>query len=158
MEKQFMTFKVKEGHFGINILGIKEINYSTVYTPVPLSRQHIVGLLNLRGQIVTVVDTGIPLGYENSNTENKDSSLLIIKTNNELSPIARKHGIETHLDQVGLLVDQIGDVISCDESEVEPVPAHADVSVSKFLEGVVKREDTLVALINVAELLKYEGE
>lgn len=155
MQKQFMTFKIADGFYGINILGIREINYSRQYTNVPLARKHIVGLLNLRGQIVTVFDTGIPLGYKRRE-HTGDTSLLIMKTMPELSPVARKAGVETHMDQVGLLVDRIGDVISCDDKEIEPVPAHADASVAKYLEGVVKREDALVGLISVPELLKFE--
>ncbi|MDJ0837658.1 MAG: chemotaxis protein CheW [Acidobacteriota bacterium] len=155
MEKQFMTFTLGGGTYGINILGIREINYNLSATPVPLAKSHIVGLLNLRGQIVTIFDTGIPLGYQN-HEGSKDSSLLIMKTNSELSPVARREGIETHKDQVGLMVDQIGDVISCEEGDIEPVPAHADVNVAKFLEGVVKQGDALVGIINVPELLKYE--
>ena len=154
MEKQFMTFTLGGGTYGINILGIREINYNLSPTEVPLAKEHIVGLLNLRGQIVTIFDTGIPLGYE-KRVRKEESSLLIMKTNAELSPVARREDVLTHQDQVGLLVDQIGDVISCEQSEVEPVPAHADVNVAKFLEGVVKHDDTLVGIINVPELLKY---
>ena len=155
MEKQFMTFILGGGTYGINILGIREINYNQSATPAPLAKTHIVGLLNLRGQIVTVFDTGIPLGYKDRRSC-EQSSLLIMKTNSELSPVARRDGVETHVDQVGLMVDQIGDVISCDEAEIEPVPAHADVNVAKYLEGVVKQGDALVGIINVPELLKYE--
>lgn len=157
MEKQFMTFYVEEGIYGINILGIREINFTDYCTRVPLSNRHIVGLLNLRGQIVTIFDTGIPLGYQQRSLDDKENSMLIMKTTSELSPVARKNGITTHQDPVGLLVDRIGDVISCEDTDVEPVPAHADVNVAKFLEGVVKHDDNLVGIINVPELLKYEG-
>lgn len=155
MEKQFMTFTLEGGTYGINILGIKEINYNLDFTAVPLAKDLIVGLLNLRGQIVTVVNTGIPLGYGMRDIK-EESSLLIMKTNGELSPVARREGVVTHQDQVGLMVDQIGDVISCEESDIEPVPAHADVNVGKFMEGVVKQGEVLVGIINVPELLKYE--
>lgn len=155
MQKQFMTFYLSDGIYGINILGIREINYSQRFTPVPLSHEHILGLLNLRGQIVTVWDTGIPLGYERRSIT-EDTSLLVMKTDMELSAIARKQSITTHEHQVGFMVDRIGDVISCDENEINPVPAHADAKVAKFLEGVVQQDDTLVGLINVPELLKFQ--
>ena len=155
MEKQFMTLYIGDGIYGINILGIREINYTRMFTPVPLSPDHIVGLLNLRGQIVTVWDMGIPLGYP-KRTMKGESSLLVMKINEELSAVARKHGIETHEAQVGLFVDRIGDVISCEENEIAPVPAHADAQVAKFLEGVVRQDETLVGLINVPELLRYQ--
>ena len=158
MEKQFMTFSLAEGIYGINILGIREINYTDACTAVPLGREEIVGLLNLRGQIVTIFDTGLPLGYPKRRFRRKENSLLIMKTTPELSPVARKQGIETHNDQVGLYVDEIGDVISCEDSELEPVPAHADASISKFLNGVFKHDEKLVGIINVPELLKFEKE
>jgi len=155
MEKQFMTFTLGKGMYGINILGIREINYHIHFTEVPLAKAHVVGLLNLRGQIVTVFDTGIPLGYPRQERR-EESSLLIMKTNTELSHVARREEVHTHDDQVGLLVDQIGDVIACDAGDIDPVPAHADRDVAKFLEGVVKHDDMLVSIINVPELLKYD--
>lgn len=155
MEKQFMTFFIEEGVYCINILGIREINYTDYCTHVPLAKETILGLLNLRGQIVTIYDTGLPLGYAPRSLKDKENNMLIMKTNPELSPVARKQGITTHQDQVGLLVDRIGDVISCEEGEVEPVPAHADHTVAKFLEGVIQKDDQLVSIINVPELLKY---
>ncbi len=154
MEKQFMTFKLAEGFYGINILGIREINYTKRFTPVPLSESHIVGLLNLRGQIVTIWDTGIPLGYAKRDIT-KESSLLVMKTSGELSPVARAARIETHETQVGLLVDQIGDVVSCDESYLAPVPAHVDAQVAKFLEGVIRMDDTLVGIVDIPELMRF---
>jgi purine-binding chemotaxis protein CheW len=156
MEKQFMTFYIEEGIYGINILGIREIHYADFCTRVPLAKANIMGLLNLRGQIVTIVDTGIPLGYPKRQLKEKENSLLIMKTTPELSPVARKQGVETHNDQVGLLVDAIGDVISCDEADLDSIPAHADVNVAKYMEGVVKHDDQLVSIINVPELLKYD--
>lgn len=155
MEKQFMTFTIGEGVFGINILGIREINHSKSFTPVPLSKDHIKGLLNLRGQIVTVWDLAIPLGYS-SREVTDNTSLLVMKTNEDLSSVARKAGVQTHENQVGLLVDQIGDVVSCQESEIQPVPAHAESRVAKFLEGVLQQEETLVGLINLQEIMRYE--
>ena len=154
MEKQFMTFYIGDGIYGINILGIREINYTRMFTPVPLAYDHIAGLLNLRGQIVTVWDMGIPLGYP-KRTLKEESSLLVMKVNDELSAVARKQGITTHASQVGLFVDRIGDVISCEDSEIAPVPAHADAQVAKFLEGVIRQEGSLVGLINLPELLRY---
>lgn len=154
MEKQFITFHLGDGVYGINILGLREINYSRRFTVVPHSKEHMVGLLNLRGQIVTVIDLGIPLGYPPRDiTEN--TSLLIMKTNQELSPIARQENIVTSDDQVGLLVDRIGDVVTCDVNEVHAVPAHVEQAAAKYLEGVLKLNDMLVGVINVPELLKY---
>ena len=151
-----MTFKLEGSYYGINILGIREINYNLGFTPVPLAQTHIVGLLNLRGQIVTVFDAAIPLGYPRRDVT-QNSSLLIMKTDAELSPVARRDGVTTHADQVGLMVDEIGDVIGCDHTEIEPVPAHAEGNVAKFLEGVVKHGDDLIGVINVPELLKYSA-
>jgi len=154
MEKQFMTFYIADAIYGINILGIREINNSRMFTPAPLAKDHLVGLLNLRGQIVTIWDMGIPLGYSKRKITD-DSSLLVMKANDELSPVARKQNVQTHEAQAGLLVDRIGDVISCEEKEIAPVPAHADAEVARFLEGVIQLNETLVGLINVSELLKY---
>lgn len=156
MERQFITFSLGQSIYGINILAVREIFPSCELTEVPLSSDYVMGLLNLRGQIVTVLDLRKPLNLP-PNESGKAPSLIIIKTHRELSPIAEKQGISTHDDQVGFLVDRIGDVMQCTEEDVEPVPAHATAEEARHMEGILKKGKTLIGLLNVQSFLHHKG-
>ena len=109
--EQYTTFFSGEALYGISILAVREINPHLEITEVPLAASYISGLVNLRGQVVTVIDLGEKLGIGKQGTGH-ETHLMIIKTNAELSDIARGSGIKTSDDPVGLLVGQIGDVVA----------------------------------------------
>ena len=152
MEKEFMTFKIADGIYGIDILEIKEVQAVSQVTPVPLTDEVIVGLLNLRGQIVTVIDAGIPLGYPKRRLV-PSSYLLIVKPQKQHQPDAQRVRMLTHEAPVALLIDRIGDVISCGESQIEAAPSHLDEGL--YLDGALKWEDSLIGLIGISKLLNY---
>jgi len=109
-------------------------------------------LINLRGQIVTLLDLRYPLGYPQK--EDHNGSLIILKTNQELSQIAIDMNLKTYVDPVGFLVDSIGNVITCDEDEISPVPANADPQLAEHLTGVISKKDLLLGIVNLNKLFK----
>ena len=82
--KQYATFRLDDHLFGIDVLLVREINQYMVITPVPLAVPSIRGLINLRGQIVTVVDLGVLIGLEPRNI-GKETHSLVLKTHDDLS-------------------------------------------------------------------------
>jgi len=151
MNYQFMTFFIEDEVFGIDILCVKEINESFEVTPVPLARPHVLGLINLRGQIVTLLDLPKALGYENCRI--KDTSLIILKTNQELSPVALNRQLVTHSDSVGFRVDAIGNVVTCSDAAIQSPPANTSERVAEVLMGVVAQESRLVGILSLEKLL-----
>jgi len=148
---QFATFRVGDHLFGLDILGVREIIRVFNITPVPRSEAHIRGLINLRGQIVTILDLGVRLGQ--SATPVKDSShIVIIKHGaNAVQSNGRNQG-GTH-DLMGLLVDSIGDVVEADAGLAEAPPANLTDAEEHFLSGVLKTDAGLLVLLNLQELL-----
>ncbi len=136
--KLFVTFRIDEYLLGIDILKVREINRVLDITYVQHAREYIRGLINLRGQTVTVFDLGIRLG-------------LKIRKITEAS-----HNIVLKADLVGLLVDSIGDVVEAREEEIEQPPANVGGITGKFIEGVVKLEDELLILLSVEKILEYK--
>jgi purine-binding chemotaxis protein CheW len=155
MSQQVMTFSLDEESYGLNILCVREINHSFELTQVPLTCDAVVGLINLRGQVVTLLDPRVPLGYPPSETV-EGKSLIILKTNGELSLVAQAAGLSTHDDAIGLMVDQIGNVISCEAHEIAPVPANAGERSGALMQGVLRQEGALIGILNVADLLKQQ--
>ena len=135
--RQFVTFRTNDNLVGINILHVREINRVLDITPVQNTPPYVRGLVNLRGQTVTVFDLGIRLGlYKRDITE--DTHNVILKQEN-----------------VGLLVDSIGDVVEVDEENIEPPPANlGDIRVG-FSSGVVRLENEILVILSTEKILEY---
>lgn len=131
-----MTFYLSGNLFGIDILAVKEINRNIEYTAVPGSPSHIIGLLNMRGQVVTLFNLSGLLGYDSGENEKKRSNCVILKN---------KTG---NLDYVGFFIDSPGSVIDIDDDICEPPPANLSGQENKYIQQVAKLEDELLMIIN----------
>ena len=159
MMKQFATFRLDEQLFGIEVLFVREINQQMDITPVQQAPDHVRGLINLRGQIITIFDLGVRLGLKPREITGNSHS-VILKTEEELGPIRQREGREdlrSSSDPVGLLVDTIGDVVEEDETEIEPPPANVGDVDGKFLSGVVKLEKDLLVLLDIEQALGFDN-
>ena len=132
------TFYVGDALCGIDILNVQEINKHMEITKVPQSPDYVMGILNLRGQIVTIIDIGKKLGLSPTKLSN-ESRNIIVKSKEEY---------------IGLVVDSIADVVRADSEKVESAPANIGGVQGKFFEGVFKTEDSLIGILNVEEVLK----
>lgn len=134
------TFYVGEALCGMDILQIPEINRHMEVTRVPQAPEYVVGVLNLRGRIVTIIDLGRKLGL--SRTELTDASRNIIVNSKD--------------EHIGLLVDRIADVVQAHWDRVEPPPANIGGVQGKFFQGVFKTEDSLISILDVEKVLEHE--
>lgn len=135
---ELATFFVGEALCGMDILKVQEINKLMERTWVPQAPEYVLGVLNLRGKIVTIIDLGKKLGL--SATQLSDASRNII--------------VDSQDEYIGLLVDRIGDVVLADWDKVEPPPSNISGVQGKFFEGVYKTENSLVGILDVEEVLK----
>jgi purine-binding chemotaxis protein CheW len=137
---EMATFYVGTALFGMDILKVQEINKILDLTAVPQAPEYVKGILNLRGQIVTIIDLGIKLGLPGI----------------EISPDTRNIIVNSKNEYIGLLVDRIGDVERTSEEKIEPAPANINGITAQFFEGVYKKENSLVGILNVEKVLKEE--
>ncbi len=152
---QFATFRLGDRVFGLDIMMIREINRILDITPVPHARDHIRGLINLRGQIVTILDLAVRLGLP-SREVGEDSHNIILKTTVELAALhadGTAKAFSTSSDLVGFLVDAIGDVVEADDAAIEPPSANVSEAESQFLSGVIKTDAGLLVLLDIKEVL-----
>lgn len=136
-ELQLATFYLGEMLLGLEIDQVQEINRCLDVTTVPATPAWVRGVINLRGDVVTVIDLRTILGLERG-VVTKDSRNLIVNVSGEL---------------VGLCVDRISDIITVPESELIPAPPNICVGDQKFFSGVVTGEHEIVAVLNLKEAL-----
>jgi purine-binding chemotaxis protein CheW len=149
---QYSTFRLGDRLFGLDIMMIREINRILDITPVPHARPHIRGLINLRGQIVTILDLGVRLGLPRLEI-GEESHNIILKTNAELAAARTGKTFSTSTDLVGFLVDAIGDVVEADDASIEPPSANVSEAESQYLSGVIKTDGGLLVLLDIKEVL-----
>ncbi len=153
-DRQFVSFQMGGHLFGVDILVVREIIRRVDYTPVEHAPEAVRGLLNLRGQIITVLDLGPTLGLPPRQI-NASSRCIILKTEEETAPLYEAGLIpeKTPGDAVGLLVDGISDVVDAEEGDMDAPPANrSDVEV-EFLNGVIKLQDKLLLVLHLENLV-----
>jgi purine-binding chemotaxis protein CheW len=152
---QFTTFYVGKTYFGIPILQVREINHNLRITEVPDSAPYIKGLLNLRGQIVTLFDLAVRLGRPTTEISPHTRN-LILKTDLDTTKLREQGLLREKIgdDAVGFIVDRVADVVETDEHEIVPPPANVQDVQKEFITGVVELDRELLIVLNVAELVR----
>jgi purine-binding chemotaxis protein CheW len=137
---QWVTFKLDGETYGINVMQVQEVLRYTEIAPVPGAPIYVLGIINLRGNVVTVIDTRKRFGLKPS--EIADQTRIVI--------------IEAEKQVVGILVDSVAEVVYLHASEIETAPNVGNDETSKFLEGVCNRGGELLILVNLDKLLSDE--
>ncbi|OPZ74116.1 MAG: Chemotaxis protein CheW [Verrucomicrobia bacterium ADurb.Bin474] len=157
-QQQYMTFYLGGDLFGINILLVREIIQNLELTSVAKVPPYIAGVLNLRGQVVTVMDLARRLSFD-ENERGGLGNCIVLKTASELenNPTSVSLNERTIADKVGLLVDRIGDVLPIDAKSIIQTPNQSDNRLDKrYVRGVVRLSDQLLILLNLSEVLNTE--
>ena len=153
---QYVSFVVDERLFGVDIRLVKEINPNVAINPVPRTRPQIRGLVNIRGQVVLVIDIAVVLG-RGPRRITPDSHIVILKTASELLRIGAPWPAETVArfgdKPIAFLVDRIRDVVTVDAGELGPVPRHLSEGNAKCFEAVVRLGDEVQLVLNPVALL-----
>jgi purine-binding chemotaxis protein CheW len=137
---QWVTFRLSDEIYGINVMQVQEVLRVSEIAPVPGAPHYVLGIINLRGNVVTVIDTRIRLGLET--TEVTDSTRIVI--------------IEGAKHVVGILVDCVAEVVDLPMSEVESAPNVGNDESAKYIQGVASRDDELLILVDLNKLLTDE--
>ena len=139
--KQLVIFKLGDEEFGVDILQVREIEkLDQQITRVPKSPTFVEGVINLRGEIVPIVDL------------RKRFGLVVRQTSNE----ARVIIVDISDGQVGMIVDAVVEVIRLNVSAIENAPPITRGVDAYFLSGVAKIDERLIILLNLERALSPE--
>jgi purine-binding chemotaxis protein CheW len=133
--RQFVRFTIDDLSMGIDILGVREVAVISRITPVQHAPPFVRGLINLRGQTVTVVDLGVKLGRPGR---------IVIE---------QAHVIVLKQDRVGILVDTIGEIVPVAGGGIDPAPVTMDFIETDAIEGVLNLEHESMLIVSPEGLL-----
>ncbi len=134
---QCASFYVDDALLGIPIQQIDEINRHVDFTPVPHAPPHVRGVINLRGEVVTVLDLRTILHGKPT----------------EITRFTRNVVLSINGERAGLLVDRVADVVAVSGDQVEPPPANARGAAGRYFQGLFKMERELLVILDVPSVL-----
>jgi purine-binding chemotaxis protein CheW len=141
-ERELVTFRVGEQDFCLDISFVREIRGWTPATVLPHAPDFVLGVINLRGAIVPIVDLANRLGL--GATQPDDRHVIVIAV----------VGQQT----VGFLVDSVADIIGVAPTAIQPTPEVASQSTVRFIQGVIALEDRMLRLIDISTILPPVAE
>jgi purine-binding chemotaxis protein CheW len=136
-QMQCVTFELDHETYGINVMQVQEVLRETEVAPVPGAPYYVIGIINLRGNVVSVIDARIRFGLPT--IERNEMTRIIV--------------IEAQQQIIGILVDSVAEVVDIKMSEIETAPNVGNDESSRYIDGVVSRGEKLLILVDLDKLL-----
>ncbi|MEM8753852.1 MAG: chemotaxis protein CheW [Pseudomonadota bacterium] len=134
---EFIAFCVQEEEYCIEITTVREIRRWTSATRLPRAPEFVIGVINLRGAVVPVIDFAARLGK--GLTETTERHTIII--------------VEWAGQTFGLLVDSVSDILTAGEKDMQPTPAIASEAVQQVVSTLIIVEDRMLRIVNVGNIV-----
>jgi purine-binding chemotaxis protein CheW len=134
---RWATFRLNEERYGLNVMQVREVLRYSEITPVPGTSDSILGIINLRGNVVTVLDTRVVFDLALSEVTEK-TRIMIIETQDQV---------------IGLFVDSVDDVVDIENDDIEQTPNIGNEHVSHYFQGVANKNEELLILVDVDQLV-----
>lgn len=136
--QQFVVFQLGQEEYGVEILQTQDIHRYTKITRVPNAPYFVKGVINIRGEIIPVVDLRNRFGMESAKVQDTTRIIIVLVNGGQ---------------KIGFLVDSVREVLWIDDAAVEPAPTVAGGIEPEYLNGVGKIGERLIVLLNIEKIL-----
>ncbi len=141
---KYLTFDLAEEEYGLEILRVREIIGLMDITPVPKTPDYVLGVINLRGKVIPVVDLRLKFGLPYKDPDDRTCVIVV--------EVATEGGTV----QMGIVVDRVNEVVDVKGSEVEPTPSFGVSLDTAFILGMAKVGDKVKILLDIDKVLSAE--
>lgn len=138
--KEFLSFVLGDEHYALDIMAVKEIRGYETVTKIANAPAFIKGVINLRGDIVPIVDLRIKFAVGEA-TYNEFTIVIMLNVFERI---------------VGIVVDAVSDVIKLEDDEIRPPPEFGVAFDSKYLHGLAAVDENMVILVNIDSLISSD--
>lgn len=134
--RELIAFRIGEQEFCVNIMSVREIRGWTAATPLPHAPPYVMGVINLRGAVLPIVDLAARLGMD------------------EAEPNARHVIIVTQVKSriVGLLVEAVSDILTITDDSVQPVPEVSSDLEKQYARGILAIDKRMICMLDLNAL------
>ncbi len=137
-ESQYVIFRLVDEKYGVDIMKVKEISEFKSSTKVPNAPYFVDGIINLRGEIIPIVNLKKRFKIKGVQEINSDTRIIVININNK---------------NIGFIVDEASEVLRIKEDDIEQAPEIITGVDRQYINGVGKLEDTIVILLDLEKIL-----
>ncbi|PLY00576.1 MAG: chemotaxis protein CheW, partial [Desulfuromonas sp.] len=141
---QYLTFRLGQESFGIDVLKVREILDFVEVTKVPKAPDYMLGVINLRGSVVPVVDLRKRFNID-SGARTKDNCIIVLEIN-----------LNDEQLKVGIIGDMVEEVIDLRSEQIEPPPKLGSQLRAEFIVGMGKQEEAFIILLDIDKI--FSGE
>lgn len=134
---RLLVFRLEDEAYGVNVMHVQEVLRITEIAPVPGAPEYVLGIINLRGSVVTVIDTRLRFGLGAGETTD-DSRIVVIESEQQV---------------VGILVDSVAEVVDLRSSQIDAAPNVGNEESSRYIQGVATLGDMLLIVVDLNKLL-----
>jgi purine-binding chemotaxis protein CheW len=137
---ELVAFDVADQTFAVDVCSVREIRGWTPATPLPQSPDYMCGMVNLRGNMLPIIDLGARLGF--GRTESSDRHAIVVaQIGNQLA---------------GLLVEAVRELLTVPCSEIQPTPDIGDFGFKRLVRGVLPHQDRMITLLILESLVQED--
>jgi purine-binding chemotaxis protein CheW len=133
-----IAFRLRDQEFCVKTTTIREIRGWAPSTPIPHAPAEVVGVMNLRGSIIPIIDLALKLGMQS--TEADQRSAIVVA--------------EVHHMVIGMLVDRVSDILTIGVNQIQPIPEVAASLSSSFSEGIIANGDSMICFLNLSKMFQ----
>jgi purine-binding chemotaxis protein CheW len=144
--QQVLTFCLGAETYGVDILRVQELRGWAPVTRIPQSPDHVLGVLNLRGSIVPIIDLRVRFSLDQA----QFTPLTVIVVLSVICASGRR--------EVGLVVDSVSDVVDLDAGDLKETPSLGSKAAAEFISGLATVADRMLILLDVDELIRRDME
>jgi len=137
---QWVTFQLSDETYGIRVLKVQEVQRYSEVSPIPGAPSYVLGIINLRGSVISVLNTREKFGLPDIETTD-DTRIVILESGKQV---------------IGILVDCVAEVVSLAASEIDLAPNVGNEDSAKFIDGVSNKNGELVILLDSDKILSEE--
>jgi purine-binding chemotaxis protein CheW len=137
---RFLIFSLAGEQYAVPLLKVKEVIALTETTPVPYSPPYFKGIMNLRGQVISVIDLRAKLKMPKAEASSETAIIIL-----DLSPLS-----------LGIVVDSVESVLAVDAGEIQPPPEVGGGSNTNYIRGVTRKDKKLILLLDIEKTLSVE--
>ena len=135
---EIIAFRLHDQEFCVKTTTIREIRGWAPSTPIPHAPADVIGVMNLRGSVIPIIDLAQKLGMKSA-VATERSAIVVAEVHNMV---------------IGMLVDRVSDILTIPANQVQPVPEVSASFDKSFSEGIIANENGMICFLNLAKMFK----
>jgi purine-binding chemotaxis protein CheW len=140
----YLTFTLGEEYFAIDVAHVEKILEYQQVTKVPKAPEFMLGVFNLRGEVIPLVDTRIKFGMEATEITTSTCVLVI------------NISVDGESTKLGALVDSVKEVVKYEKVDIKPLPSVGKQNRAEFINGVMRINDRFILLLNADKIFSMD--